>query len=173
MKWLLLEDDWPLAQMLTKALTRRGEDVVHCETVEQALALAREQQFQRAVFDLKLANETSMPAIAPFLAQQRDCKLVVLTGYASIASAVQAVKEGAHDYLCKPVSTAQLLAAFDAQVEILVYESEQPLSVDRLEWEHIQRVMQENDHNVSATARALGMHRRTLQRKLAKKPAKR
>ena len=173
MNWLLLEDDWALAQTLSKALIKRGYSVTACETVAEALAQGGRQQFQRAVFDLKLATETTLAAIKPFLASQTDCQLIVLTGYASITTAVQAVKEGAYDYLCKPITTGQLLAAFDEKTRLDEVDSEQPLSVDRLEWEHIQRVLAEHAHNISATARALGMHRRTLQRKLAKKPVKR
>lgn len=173
MRWLLLEDDEALAGALSRALVRQGNEVVWVTTTEQALALGESQQFERAVFDLKLENHTSLAAISPFLATQQACELVVLTGYASIPTAVQAVKDGARNYLCKPISSSQLLAAFEQASPSGALDCEQPMSVDRLEWEHIQRVLLDCEHNISATARALGMHRRTLQRKLAKKPVRR
>jgi two-component system response regulator RegA len=97
----------------------------------------------------------------------------VLTGYSSIATAVQATKDGARNYLCKPASLDEVLAAFEGGPTAAVDVAAQPTSLNRLEWEHLQRVLQENDGNISATARALGMHRRTLQRKLAKRPVRR
>jgi two-component system, response regulator RegA len=103
-----------------------------------------------------------------------EASLVVLTGYSSIATAVEATKSGASNYLCKPASIDEVLAAFgagDSAAEIEVPND--PISVERLEWEHIQRVLNDNDGNISATARALGMHRRTLQRKLQKRPVRR
>ena len=102
------------------------------------------------------------------------CEIVVLTGYASIATAVEAVKRGAIQYLAKPVEIEAILAAFenDDTLDPDPGFSDEPLSIDRMEWEHIQRVLVENDGNISATARALKMHRRTLQRKLSKRPAK-
>jgi two-component system response regulator RegA len=97
----------------------------------------------------------------------------VLTGYSSIATAVQATKDGARNYLCKPASIDEVLAAFDGRSRRTAEVAQQPTSLNRLEWEHLQRVLQENDGNISATARALGMHRRTLQRKLQKRPVRR
>ena len=110
----------------------------------------------------------------PLLEASPGVRILVLTGYASIATAVDAVKLGAIQYLAKPVEVDAILTAFeeDANPNFDVAISDEPLSVDRLEWEHIQRVLNENDGNISATARALKMHRRTLQRKLSKRPVK-
>ena len=116
-----------------------------------------------------LRSDDGMPKL---LAGAPDAELVVLTGYSSIATAVSAVKQGAYNYLCKPAPIHEILNAFDDQPPASDTLTETPMSVDRLEWEHIQRVMADNDGNISATARALGMHRRTLQRKLQKRPVK-
>jgi two-component system response regulator RegA len=115
--------------------------------------------------------ETLIPQL---LAINADCRIVVLTGYASIATAVDAIKLGAIQYLAKPVEIEAILAAFETDdgPDLETAAPDEPLSVDRLEWEHIQRVLNENDGNISATARALKMHRRTLQRKLSKRPVR-
>jgi two-component system response regulator RegA len=122
------------------------------------------------------AKILGLSLIAPLCDLQPDARILVLTGYASIATAVQAVKEGADNYLAKPANVESILAALQTNAsEVQADEAlENPvvLSVDRLEWEHIQRVLAENNNNISATARALNMHRRTLQRKLAKKPVR-
>ncbi len=121
-----------------------------------------------------MAQESSLPLIPLLLQANPAMQILILTGYASIQTAVQAVKLGAVNYLCKPADTDSILHALlhpSANEETPLAEN--PLSVDRLEWEHIQRVLAEHDQNVSATARALGMHRRTLQRKLAKRPVSR
>ena len=119
---------------------------------------------------------TSGLVILPrLLALAPDARLVVLTGYSSIVTAVEATRAGATDYLCKPATIEEVLTAFAggvAETGATAIPSD-PISVDRLEWEHIQRVLQEHEGNISATARALGMHRRTLQRKLQKRPVRR
>ena len=171
---LLVEDDVVFAGVLSHSLQRRG----HSVTLAADLAEAREQMvnqpFTHTILDLKLAQESSLPLIPELLAALPDLQILILTGYASIQTAVQAVKLGAINYLCKPADTDAILHALlraEPNEDELV--AVQPLSVDRLEWEHIQRVLAEHEQNVSATARALGMHRRTLQRKLSKRPASR
>lgn len=174
MRILLVEDDPVFAGVLVRSLGRRGCDVIWAEDSDKARTLLGQEDFTHAILDLKLARESSLPLIPDLLQRWPDLQILVLTGYASIQTAVQAVKLGAINYLCKPADTDSILAAL-TQVAANAGEtlSQQPLSVDRLEWEHIQKVMADCDNNVSATARALGMHRRTLQRKLAKKPVPR
>lgn len=168
---LLVEDDAVFASVLTRSLERRGHTVALAADLDQARSHLSDQRFTHAILDLKLAQESSLPLIPELLAVLPDLQILILTGYASIQTAVQAVKLGAINYLCKPADTDTILQAL---LKVEPNEEEpvagQPLSVDRLEWEHIQRVLAEHEQNVSATARALGMHRRTLQRKLAKKP---
>lgn len=170
---LIVEDDAVFAQVLAKSLAARGLRVTHAANSADALKAAREQPFAAAVLDLKLENETSLALIPALKALHPDMRILMLTGYASIQTAVEAIKLGATQYLPKPASVDEILAALSSEAanpEIPV--TTQPLSVDRLEWEHIQRVLAEHDGNISATARALNMHRRTLQRKLGKKPVK-
>ena len=155
-----------------RSLERRGHPSFGATEAGEALDLAGRLQPARIVLDLNLAGTSGLSLIPHLLAASPDCRIVVLTGYASIATAVDAIKLGATQYLAKPVEIEAILAAFgdDAAPDLAV--PDEPLSVDRLEWEHIQRVLAENDGNISATARALKMHRRTLQRKLAKRPVK-
>ncbi len=168
---LLVEDDAVFASVLARSLQRRGHRVVLAADIVQARERVSGQAFTHAILDLKLAQESSLPLIPELLAVLPDLQILVLTGYASIQTAVQAVKLGAINYLCKPADTDTILQALQrGEPDEEAPLAGQPLSVDRLEWEHIQRVLAEHDQNISATARALGMHRRTLQRKLAKKP---
>jgi len=170
---LIVEDDAIFGKVLAKSLAAKGIKVTHVPDSAGALKLASEQAFAAAVLDLKLENETSLALIPALKALHPDMRILMLTGYASIQTAVEAIKLGATQYLPKPASVDEILAALASEAanpEIPV--TTQPLSVDRLEWEHIQRVLAEHDGNISATARALNMHRRTLQRKLAKKPVK-
>ncbi len=170
---LIVEDDATFNAVLTRSLTRRGLAVLSAQTADAGLALARQHSPERAILDLNLAGSNGLPLIPALLEANPDCRIVVLTGYASIATAVEAIKLGATQYLAKPVDVDTLLAAFahEANPESKAAPPEQPLTVTRLEWEHIQRVLQEHDGNISATARALNMHRRTLQRKLGKRPS--
>jgi len=171
---LVIDDDETFNRVLTRALVRHGFAAEGATDTEAALALARRSRPGRVVLDLNLAGSSGLALVEPLLKLNPGCRIVVLTGYASIATAVDAIKLGAVQYLSKPVEVEAILAAFDSDdppslEDPLVNE---PLSVDRLEWEHIQRVLREHDGNISATARALRMHRRTLQRKLAKRPAR-
>lgn len=172
---LVVDDDEAFRYALTKSFRRRGLEAFGASNGSEALQLLAEQPFDACVLDLKLVGQSGLHVLPELLAIQPDLSLVVLTGYASIATAVEAVKAGAVNYLGKPADTDEILAALKGSrpvKEETVLEA-QPMSVDRLEWEHIQRVLSENQGNISETARALGMHRRTLQRKLQKRPVKR
>ncbi len=171
---LVIDDDETFNAVLTRALSRRGLAAVGATDAEAGLTQARRQPPGRVVLDLNLAGNSGLTLIEPLLAINADCRIVVLTGYASIATAVNAIKLGAVQYLAKPVDVDAILAAFEAGSRPGTEEApgSEPLSVERLEWEHIQRVLHEHEGNISSTARALKMHRRTLQRKLAKRPVK-
>jgi two-component system response regulator RegA len=173
-KILVIDDDETFSAVLTRALLRRGLAAEAATDGHSALTMARAARYDRVVLDLNLAGNSGLALIEPLLKVNPACRIVVLTGYASIATAVDAVKLGAVQYLAKPVEVDAILAAFEAGLRPNVDEApaSEPLSVDRLEWEHIQRVLRQHEGNISATARALKMHRRTLQRKLAKRPAR-
>jgi two-component system response regulator RegA len=171
---LVVDDDEVLNQTLVRAFKRRGIDATGVLTESAALDLCQTQMFDKAVVDLKLAASSGLQLIPQLLASIPSLQIVMLTGYSSIATAVEAIKLGAVNYLSKPADIEEILLAFNATpVEQTPITDLLPPSVDRLEWEHIQRVLHEHDGNISATARALGMHRRTLQRKLQKRPVKR
>jgi len=174
--FLILDDNDVFSTTLARSLGRRGFETTTAHSGEQALAAAMHTVFDYVTIDLNLAQDSGLQWIAPLRKALPNARLLVLTGYASIATTVQAVKLGADDYLAKPANVDSILSAlkFDGgRADILDSSAlAAPLTVDRLEWEHIQRVLAEHQGNVSSTARALNMHRRTLQRKLAKKPAK-
>ncbi len=171
---LVIDDDDTFNQTLVNAFCRRGLSAAGATTPAEALEQADRLQPSHIVLDLNLAGSSGLTLIPQLLARCPDCAIVILTGYASITTAVDAVKLGAVQYLAKPVEVDAILAAFGEedfpQTEFSAPDA--PLSVDRLEWEHIQRILNENEGNISATARALKMHRRTLQRKLLKRPVK-
>ena len=170
---LIVEDDEIFSRVLAKSLTAHGLQVHAARNSEAALDLAHKHDFAAAVLDLKLEGETSLALIPRLKALNPAMRILMLTGYASIQTAVEAIKLGATHYLPKPAGVGEILAALQSdQANPDLPVTEQPLSVDRLEWEHIQRVLAEHDGNISATARALNMHRRTLQRKLGKKPVR-
>jgi two-component system, response regulator RegA len=170
---LVVDDDASFCQVLMRALTRRQLRVACAHDLDSALKLAIELRPRRALVDLKLADTSGLQVISALKEQLPGIAIVMLTGYSSIATAVEAVKRGATNYLCKPVGADEILEAFAlANIEAPPPAPSQPLSVDRLEWEHIQKVLLEHEGNISATARALGMHRRTLQRKLQKRPVR-
>ncbi len=171
--FLLVDDDDTFRDVLARMLTRRGYAVQGAANGLEAVALARTLQPQRIVLDLSMPGESGLLVLPRLLAAAPQAKVVVLTGYASIATAVDAIKLGAVNYLTKPAEVGAILAAFDARADVDPAQvPDEPMSVDRLEWEHIQRVLAEHEGNISATARALKMHRRTLQRKLSKRPVK-
>ncbi len=176
MNFLVIDDDEDFSDILTRGLTRRGYQVQQAHNAEEALRLANQQRFGQITVDLHLGSDSGLALVAPLRELQPDARMLVLTGYASIATAVQAVKDGADNYLAKPANVEMILSALQndasaSQADAAI-ENPAPLSVARLEWEHIQRVLAEHGGNISATARALNMHRRTLQRKLAKRPVR-
>lgn len=165
---LLIEDEQTFADILLVRLSRQGYQCHHADTINKGLGLALELKPQYLVVDMKIGNDNSLPYIGELRALLPMAKIVLLTGYASIATAVEAIKNGADDYLAKPVDTAGLLAVLEGNKAAVT--PEQTMSAARLEWEHIQQTLKMNDGNISVSARQLGMHRRTLQRKLLKKP---
>lgn len=171
--FLIVDDDPTLASMLERVLQRRGFSTRSAGSTAQALQLISKGVFAKAIVDLKLGSDSGLQLIRELKVRQPEMAIVMLTGYSSISTAVEAVKLGAINYLCKPADADEILAAFgDQKQQPSTEPTYMPLSIDRLEWEHIQKILQENDGNISATARALGMHRRTLQRKLHKRPVK-
>ncbi|MCB1949081.1 response regulator transcription factor [Nitrosomonas sp.] len=168
---LIVDDDEIFSDVLAKAMTKRGFSVRTTHNIETALSLAETIAPEYAIVDLKLSNESGLLLVEKLKALDPGTRIVMLTGYASIATAVEAIKLGATHYLAKPVDADEIMAAFErTSGETDTPISANPLSVGRLEWEYIHRILAENDYNISVTARALNMHRRTLQRKLAKKP---
>ena len=167
---LLVDDDVTFCSVLGRALEKRGFAVTIAHSVEQALPLAQEHPPEYAVVDMKMAGASGLVLIRELHGLDPATRIVVLTGYASIATAVEAIKLGATQYLSKPANADEIVAAFGHHASADVPFEAQPATVERLEWEHIQRVLHENGDNISATARILNMHRRTLQRKLSKRP---
>jgi len=173
-KRLLLVDDDPIFnRILTRALSQRGFDVASAHSIDEGGQSIASDTPDYAVLDLNVAGSSGLKLISVLKQANPACRILVLTGYASITTAVDAIKLGATQYLAKPVDVDAIVNALEAE-EAPDAEAapEEPLSVSRLEWEHIQRVLAEHNGNISATARALKMHRRTLQRKLSKRPAK-
>lgn len=172
---LVLDDDATYVEVLTRALHRRGLQVLTATDCNTALALAKATPPDYAVVDLKIARESGLDMVGPLLALRPGMRILILTGYSSIATAVNAIKAGAFDYACKPLDTDEILQKLALANPLTPTPSSppnDPISIDRLEWEHIQRILAENAGNISATARSLGMHRRTLQRKLQKRPVR-
>jgi len=172
-RFLIVDDDIAFCEVLARALVRRGHKVEVAHNEGQALKRVKTFRPTHAVIDLKLGESSGLHLIKPFLEIDKAIKAVVLTGYGSIPTAVQAIKEGAVNYLAKPADVDGILTAFEKAEAPQAMEAETPaMSLKRMEWEHIQRILEEHDGNISATARSLGMHRRTLQRKLQKRPVK-
>lgn len=175
LKMLLVEDDEVFAHVISRAMRQRGFEVHHAASVLEATQLLQHHDFDHAVLDLNLGGHSSLPLIPLLKEQQQGTRILVLTGYASIATAVDAIKLGADNYLSKPADADEILAALGDTPALHLDDAsvQEPMSVRRLEWEHIQKVLKENDGNISETARQLKMHRRTLQRKLQKRPVQR
>ena len=171
---LLVDDDDAFRRVLARALERRGFAVSVAASVEAALVKAQAQAPEYAVVDLKMPGESGLRLIDKLMELDPNTRIVMLTGYASIATAIEAIKLGAVHYLAKPCDADEIVAALNKSSEgdAAMAVAHSPLSIDRLEWEHIQRILGEHQGNVSATARALKMHRRTLQRKLGKRPSR-
>jgi len=171
MKGLLVDDDALFLKTLQRCLARHGMETVTAADPAQALAAAQAQAFDFAIVDLKIGRDSGLRLIEPLKAIRRDMRVIMMTGYASVATAVEAIKAGADDYLLKPVNVDVILRAL-AEETGSVAEDEDPMTpLSRLEWEHIQQALRQTDGNISAAARLLGVQRRSLQRKLAKRPA--
>lgn len=169
---LLVDDDELFTEVMARSFRRRGFDTLCCDSGESALEACRAFAPSHILLDLNMPGTSGLLALPGLLERAPGAKLVVLTGYSSIATAVSATRAGATNYLCKPATVDEILQAFEGEAAEVEVPAD-PISVERLEWEHIQRVLADNDNNISATARALGMHRRTLQRKLQKRPVRR
>jgi two-component system, response regulator RegA len=170
---LLVDDDEIYCEVLGDALRKRNYAVSTAHNLADALALAREMEPEYAVVDLRIGTESGLELVKQLAALDENTRIIMLTGYASVATAVESIKLGAVHYLTKPATADEVVAALHRdEGDTTVMPAEQPLSVRRLEWEHLQKVLTENEGNISAAARALNMHRRTLQRKLAKRPVK-
>lgn len=169
---LIVDDDETYLRVLTKALQRRSLIVQAANSVESALETLHHFAPQLAVLDLSMNGQSGLGLIKHLLRVNPECKILILTGYASIATAVEAIKLGATHYLSKPADAEQIMAALTSEPTIDEDQTVEtsPMSINRLEWEHIQRILKENDNNISEAARVLGIHRRTLQRKLQKRP---
>lgn len=172
-RMLIIDDDVDYCFALSGAFERRGYEVASAHTEEQATKKINEFEPELVVVDLRLEQSSGLVLIKRLKDKDENTKIVMLTGYASIATAVEAVKLGAIQYIIKPANADEILAAFSNEnADTNVMPADKPLSVKRLEWEHVQKVMLECDGNISEAARQLNMHRRTLQRKLAKHPVK-
>ncbi|MCF6282627.1 MAG: response regulator [Candidatus Polarisedimenticolaceae bacterium] len=171
---LVIDDNVTFCRVLERALQRRKFTIAVAHNAETALATAAEFRPTHTIVDLKLGNDSGLHLIKPLLEVSPEMQILMLTGYGSIPTAVEAVKTGAINYLAKPVDVDTILANFGSEIRATKPHETAPsrMSLKRLEWEHIQRVLDEHDGNISAAARSLNMHRRTLQRKLQKRPVK-
>ena len=166
---LLIDDDALYLRTLQRSLQRAGCTTEWATTCAEALEKARTRLPDFALVDLRIGKESGLSLIAPLRALRADMRILLVTGYASVATAVAAIKQGADDYLPKPATVEAILRALD--------DGEQPVEslatmtpLNRLQWEHVQQALTEAQGNISAAARLLGIHRRSLQRKLAKRP---
>jgi len=166
---VLVDDDKPFVVRMARALEARGFEVRPAGSVEEGLDVMRESAPAYAVIDMRLEDGNGLELVSELSRVRPDCRAVVLTGYGNIATAVTAVKLGAVDYLAKPADADDVSAALLATTGEKAEPPENPMSADRVRWEHIQRVYELCNRNVSETARRLNMHRRTLQRILAKR----
>jgi two-component system response regulator RegA len=166
---LIVEDDFSFLQRLAKALEQRGFSVTTAESVSEGLLQVEKTAPAYAVVDMRLGDGNGLDVISALKCRRPDARGIILTGYGNIATAVNAVKLGAVDYLAKPVDADDVVAALLALDNAKIEPPENPMSADRVRWEHIQRIYELCGRNVSETARRLNMHRRTLQRILAKR----
>ena len=170
---LIIDDDVPLADTLGKSFQKRGFNVRTVNSYEDAITVAQKEKFDNAVVDLRLKNRSGLECVKDLLELQPELKIVVLTGYASISTAVEAIKLGPCHYLAKPANSDEIIKAFEkGDGDISAPITARPSSIKNLEWETIQSTLEETNYNISETARRLGMHRRTLARKLQKQPVK-
>jgi two-component system response regulator RegA len=166
---LIVDDDKPFLTRLARAMKMRGFVVDTAESVEEAVQKARTHAPAYAVVDMRLGDGNGLDVVEAIREKRADSRTVILTGYGNIATAVTAVKLGAIDYLSKPADADDVFAALTRNSSGRIAPPENPMSADRVRWEHIQRVYEMCERNVSETARRLNMHRRTLQRILAKR----
>ncbi|OYX44591.1 MAG: two-component system response regulator [Rhodobacterales bacterium 32-67-9] len=169
---LLVDDDAPFVNRLARAMEKRGFVPETAESVTAGRVAAQSRPPAYAVVDLRLGDGNGLDVVEVLRERRPDCRVVVLTGYGAIATAVAAVKIGAVDYLSKPADADDIMNALLSRGDALPPPPENPMSADRVRWEHIQRVYELCDRNISETARRLSMHRRTLQRILAKRSPK-
>ena len=170
---LLVDDDRAFCMVLSEALRRRGFQVHVAYKLTEALALADQCQPEYAVVDLRIGSDSGLELVSRLVAMDENTRIVMLTGYGSVATAVEAIKLGATHYLTKPADANEIAAALEREEgDASVPPADTPLSVRRLEWEHLQKILLSHNGNISSAARALKMHRRTLQRKLAKHPVR-
>ncbi|WOS62825.1 ActR/PrrA/RegA family redox response regulator transcription factor [Sinorhizobium fredii] len=169
---LIVDDDGPFLRRLARAMEARGFTVEIAESVAEGITKAKTNPPKHAVIDLRLGDGSGLDVIEAIRGRRGDTRMIVLTGYGNIATAVNAVKLGALDYLAKPADADEIFAALVRRQGERVELPENPMSADRVRWEHIQRVYEMCERNVSETARRLNMHRRTLQRILAKRAPK-
>ena len=170
---VIVEDDAQFARTLRRSFERRAYEALHAASLEELQELLKTRSPDYAVVDLKLAGASGLACVQALHAHDPETVIVVLTGFASIATAVEAIKLGARHYLAKPSNTDDIEAAFGrAEGDVTAPLTERPTSIKTLEWERIHETLIETDFNISETARRLGMHRRTLARKLEKRPVK-
>ena len=170
---LLVDDDETFCFVLKPALEKRNFHVSVANDVKEGILLAEKTEPEYAVIDLRIGHDSGLEMVKKLISLDSNTQIIILTGFASIATAVEAIKLGAIHYLTKPANADEIVNALyknkgDSSIEI----NQNPLSVKRLEWEHLQKVLMQHEGNISAAARALNMHRRTLQRKLEKRPVK-
>ena len=170
---LLVDDDEIFLNRLARAMEKRGFQVTRALSVAEARSALQAHAPAYAVVDLRLEDGNGLDVVEALREARANARIVVLTGYGAIATAVAAIKMGASDYLAKPADADDVMHALLSHGETLPPPPEAPMSADRVRWEHIQRVYEQCDRNVSETARRLHMHRRTLQRKLQKRPVRR
>lgn len=169
---LIVDDDKTFASVLADSFTDRGTEVTIAYSAEEALDIIANTPPEYAVLDLKMPGDSGLTLIPKLLEADPFTRIVVLTGYASITTAVEAIKLGAVHYLAKPVGTEEIIAAFEkTQGDPMASVEDDTLKLNEVKWQHIKAALARNDGNISATARELGMHRRTLQRKLDKMPS--
>ncbi|HEY6130856.1 MAG TPA: response regulator [Halioglobus sp.] len=172
-RMLLVDDDAVFTSVMARGFERRGFHCHECHSARSAVEACAWFAPSHILLDLNMPDESGLVVLPALIQAAPNASLVVLTGYASIATAVEATRAGASNYLCKPATVDEILQSFgQGSLAPAAPVPANPTSLSRLEWEYIQRIMRENNGNISASARALGMHRRTLQRKLQKRPVR-
>ena len=166
---LIVDDDNPFRERLARAMEKKGFEVIQAESVQKGILMVKEKKLGFAVIDLRLTDGNGLEVVKQIQSSNSTSRIIMLTGYGNIPTAVAAIKEGAIDYLAKPADADDVEKALLADPEKRAAPPENPMSADRVKWEHIHRVFELCNRNVSETARRLQMHRRTLQRILSKR----